>query len=459
MKANTVRKDGTMRRLLFLGLVVVWLMVPISVLAEKGTERPGCHICGMYIDQYQATAAILTAKNGEKYETCGVACLIRTINDKGGPDAFSKIEVRDWKSKTLIPAAQAVYVIGSRVIPDMMPNLIAFAKKEEAEAFQKEKGGELLTFTQALMSISPMGMTMPARIKTAVLASQGGFMGGIGYMHMTMDKVKLGSETVNPYDLARRPGQLTAPKQMTVDAEMLMLNSGITDNFNLSIGAAYYNKQMETYKMGGRTSTTTNNSGFGDIDTSVRYNVWHDSYYSKFFTLLAGATLPTGEFKKEFISMPGLQLGNGSFSLTGGLLFSHRYKDLWLHYQASYSAVLENSDHYKFGDLTRLGAAFHYTPTYDVMAGIELDGTWYTKDQYQGASIDSTGGFRSNIAGVVDWKFLTGLGGNFSLRLTGGIPIYEDLNHSAVGLVEKAKMGGGYFVSLMLNFNRRFLSE
>jgi nitrous oxide reductase accessory protein NosL len=448
-----------MRKMFSVVLFFLWLFAPPAVLADKGPERPGCHICGMYIDQYQSTAGLLIDKNGQKYETCGVACLIRTINDKGGPDAFTKIEARDWKGKSPVPADRAYYVIGSQLIPDMMPNLIAFAKKEEAEAFQKEKGGEVLTFTQALMSISPMGMTMPARIKTAVLAPQGGFMGGIGYMHMSMDKVKLGSETVNPYDLARRPGQLTAPKQMTVDAEMLMLNTGITDNLNLSVGAAYYNKQMETYKMGGRTSTTTHNSGFGDIDTSVRYNFWRDAYYSKFFTLLAGATLPTGEFKKEFITMPGLQLGNGSFSLTGGLLFSHRYKDLWLHYQASYTAILENPDHYKFGDLTRLGAAFHYTPTYDLMAGIELDGTWYAKDQYQSAAIDSTGGFRSNIAGVVDWKFLTGLGGNFSLRLTGGIPIYEDLNHAAVGPVEKAKMGGGYFVSLMLNFNRRFLSD
>jgi nitrous oxide reductase accessory protein NosL len=448
-----------MKRLHQMIWVLLWLVFPAGLWADEVKERAGCHICGMYIDQYQSTAALLVDKSDKTYETCGVACMIRTINDKGGPGAFTKIEVRDWVSKTRIPADQAVYVIGSRLIPDMMPNLIAFRGKEEAEAFIKDNGGQQLNFTQALMSISPMGMTMPARIKTAALAPKGGFMGGVGYMHMTMDRVKLGPDSVNPYDLARRPGQQTAPKQMTSDAEMVMINYGITDNLNLSLGAAYFDKTMETYKKGGQTTETTKNSGFGDIDASFRYNLWHDNYFSKFFTVLVGTSLPTGQFKKEFITMPGLQLGNGSFSFTGGLLFSHRFKDLWFHYQASYTGNLENSDDYRFGSLTRLGAALHYTPTYDLMAGIELDGTYYGKDQYQGSSVDSTGGFRSNLAGVVDWKFLTVLGGNFSLRLSGGVPIYEDLNHYAVGSTEKAKMGGGYFVSFMLNFNRRFLFD
>ena len=446
-----------MNKLWAILVILLLLGFPAKVLADKDSERPSCHICGMYIDQYRDTSAQLMMKNGEKYETCGVACMIRTINDKGGPDAFSKIEVHDWKTKTLIPAAGAVYVIGSRLIPDMMPNLIAFEKKEAAEEFIKREGGELLNFTQALMSISPMGMTMPARIKTAVLAPQGGFMGGVGYMHMTMDKVKLGSETVNPYDLANRPGQQSAPKQMTSDAEMLMINYGLTNNLNLGVGAAYYDKKMETYKMGGRVTETTHNSGFGDIDASIRYNLWNDTYFSKFFSLLAGTTFPTGQFKKEFVTMPGLQLGNGAFTFTGGLLFSHRYKDFWFHYLTSYTAMLENADSYKFGDTTKIGAAAHYTPTYDFMAGLEVDGTYYGKDKYLGTTADSTGGFRSNLAGVIDYKFLTALGGNFSLRASGGIPIYEDLNHYAVGPVEKAKLGGGYFVSVMINFNQRFL--
>jgi nitrous oxide reductase accessory protein NosL len=432
------------------------LFLPAGANADKSSERPSCEICGMYIDQFHDTSTRLTLKNGEVKETCGVACMLRIVNDKGGPDAFSKIEVHDWQKKTLVPAADAVYVIGSKRIPDMMPNLIAFATREDAEAFRAKEGGEILNFTQGLMSISPMGMTMPSRIKTAVLSPKGALGVGVGYMHMTMDQVKLGSESIDPYTLASRPGQQSAPKQMTTDAEMLMVNYGITNDLSLGITATNFDKKMETYKQGGRTIETTTNSGFGDLDTTLRYNLWNNAYYSQFFTFLAGATIPSGQFKSEYITMPGLQVGAGAFSFTGGLLFSHRLKDFWFHYQGSYTAALENSDYYKFGDTTRFGAAVHYTPTYNIMLGIEADGAYYGKDRYRSADLNNTGGFRSNVAAVIDWKFLTALGGTFSIRASGGIPIYEDLNHDRVGLMERAKMGGGYFASVMLNFNRRF---
>jgi hypothetical protein len=70
--------------------------------------------------------------------------------------------------------------------------------------------------------------------------------------------------------------------------------------------------------------------------------------------------------------------------------------------------------------------------------------------------VDSTGGFRSNITAVADWRFLTAFGGNFSIRAFGGIPIYENLNHFKMGSMEKAKMGGGYFAAGTINFSKRF---
>jgi len=445
-----------MKKLFYQVLVVLVLCAPALAFAGKTDERSSCKVCGMYIDQYRDTSAELTLKNGEQLETCGVADMIRIINDQGGPDAFSSIMVHDWKSKALIPAATAEYVIGSKLIPDMTPNIIAFEHKEDAEAFRVKEGGEMLNFTQALLSISPMMMTMPTRIKTAVLSPKGALGVGVSYMHMTMDKVKLGSESIDPLDFVRRPGQKMAPKEMTSDGEMLMISYSITDNLNLGINGSYFDKTMETYTMGGMATQTTKNHGFGDIDVTFRYNVWENVYYSKFFTLLAGATLPTGDFKKELITMPGLQNSTGAFTFTGGLLFSHRYKDFWFHYLASYTRMLENNDDYKFGDTTRFGAAIHYTPTYDLMAGIEIDGAYQAKDEYLNADVNNTGGFRSNLTGVAEWKFLTAFGGNFSVRASGGVPIYENLNHYSTGGSEKVKLGGGYFATGTINFSRRF---
>ena len=445
-----------MNKFIYPVLVILILCVPAWASDEKTGERHSCVVCGMYIDQYQHTATELTYKNGEKIETCGVADMLRIINDKGGPDAFSSIMVHAWSKATLIPAAEATYVVGSKLIPDMTPNIIAFDNKEDAETFRTKEGGEILNFTQALLSISPMMMTMPTRIKTAVLSPKGASGVGVGYMHMTMDKVKLGSESVDPLDFVSRPGQQSGPKSMTSDAEMLMISYSITDDLSIGISDSYYDKEMETYRAGGTVTETTKNSGFGDVDMTFRYNLWKNAYYSKFFSLLIGTTLPTGDFKKELISMPGMQIGNGAFTFTGGLLFSHRYKNLWFHYMASYTSMLENRDDYKFGDTTRFGAAMHYTPNYDLMAGLEIDGAYATKDKYLGVDADNTGGFRSTLSAVTEWKFLTAFGGTFSMRASGGIPIYEDLNHYSMGQKEMTKLGGGYFATGMINFSKRF---
>ena len=437
-------------------MIVVVLLFSISPSYAGQTARHSCKVCGMYIDLYHDTSTELTLKSGEKLETCGVACMLRIVNDEGGPDAFSSIMVHDWTNKALIPAESATYVIGSRIVPDMIPNIIAFGKKGDAEDFRRLEGGEILNFTQALLSISPMGMTMPTRIKTAVLPPKGAFGAGVSYMYMTMDKVKLGSDTVDPLDFVRRPGQMMGPKKMTAQGQMLMVNYSITDNLALGMTAAYLEKKMEVYKMGGKATDTLRNSGFGDVNLTLRYSLWKNVYYSKFLSVLAETTIPTGDFKEEYISMPGLQTGTGAFSFTGGLLFSDRYGNFWFHYLASYTSRFENGDNYRFGDTAHIGAAVHYTPNYDLMAGLELDAAYIAKDSYMGNSVGNTGGFVTDLSGVVDWKFITAFGGNFSLRVTAGIPIYEDLNHYSAGPAEKVKLGGGYYGTAMISFKRRF---
>jgi nitrous oxide reductase accessory protein NosL len=445
-----------MKKLSFL-IIVAALFLCVPQLTHAGESgRHSCKVCGMYIDEFHDTSTQLTLENGEKVETCGVSCMLRVVNDEGGPNAFSSIMVHDWKKKVLIPAEDATYVIGSKIIPDMTPNIIAFENKADAEEFMRKEGGKIINFTQALLSVSPMGMTMPTRIKPAVLPPKGAFGVGVSYMHMTMDKVKSGSDSIDPLDFAARPGQMMGPKKMTSDGEMLMVNYGFTDNLTLGVSASYLEKKMEVYKMGGKVTETQKNSGFGDINVNLRYNLWKNVYYSKFFSLLAETTIPTGNFKEEYISMPGLQTGAGAFSFTGGFLFSHRYRNFWFHYLTSYTARFENSDNYRFGDTTHIGAAVHYTPNYDLMAGLELDGAFTAKDKYMGSKVGNTGGFTSNLTGVVDWKFITAFGGNFSVRVTAGLPIYEDFNHYSMGMVEKAKLGGGYFGTAMISFKRRF---
>lgn len=152
-----------MKRKLTLLALTAFTLAP-QVLLASGAERPSCKVCGMYIDSHQKTAATLVSNKDGQQQSCGVTDMIRLVNDAGGPSAFSALTVHDWQSGREVAAQDATYVIGSALIPDMMPNLIAFASKSDADEFQKINGGAQLSFSQALLSISPAGMTMPATI-------------------------------------------------------------------------------------------------------------------------------------------------------------------------------------------------------------------------------------------------------------------------------------------------------
>lgn len=435
-------------------IVLAGLLVVTAVRAEA---REGCQVCGMYLDLDQRTCTLLVDKEGHEMRTCGIACMLRLISDAGGPAAFSRIRVKDFNTGRELDGETATYVIGSNVVPDMLPSILAFADRKSAEAFARKHGGEVIDFSQALLSISPTAMTMPVRIMSAVLPARGGTMAGIGYMVMTMDEVALGSDSIDPADFIRRPGQMMGPKEMTSNGEMFMANHSVTDSDNIAIKIPYFEKKMEMYTMGGMGVATTRNSGLGDMELSWRHAFWKNNFYSRFLTGLASLSLPTGDFDTDFITSPLMQLGRGAFAGTAGILYSQRMGNFWLHSSLTYNLGLENSDDYRYGNIASLGAALHYTPNYNLLFGLELDASNYAKDEYQGAKQDATGGFRSFATAVANWRFLTALGGSFSLKGSFSLPLYEDMNHYEIGGMEKAQMGGGYMGSISLSFARRFL--
>ena len=123
--------------------------------------------------------------------------MLRLVADAGGVEAFASVLVHDWLSGKEIPAVGAIYVIGSDLVPDMIPNIIAFADQDGAKKFISEHGGQQLTFSQALLAVSPMGMTMPSRVNSAVPPPKGSVSFGAGYMGMVKDELMMGSNKVS----------------------------------------------------------------------------------------------------------------------------------------------------------------------------------------------------------------------------------------------------------------------
>lgn len=433
-------------------LMAVALMVATTAQAE---ERESCRLCGMYIDLYQKTSAVVTTKDGMTEKTCGGADMLRLVADAGGPGAFTAVIVHDWASGKELAAAEATYVIGSDLVPDMIPNFIAFADQGEARGFIAEHGGAALSFAQALEAISPMGMTMPNRVLSAVPQPKGASNIGVGYMKMKMDTLKMGTDEVSVARFNAATGRAMAPKEMESTATMMMANYGITDQLSVMAKIANFDKTMTSdirMPSGMHTDRVRENNGIGDLDLKLRYNLWRDDYYSKFFTLMANVTLPTGDFDTDFANtttnMPGLQVGTGSVNLGGGLLSSFRFGDFWVHGELSFLINRENSDNYDFGDYAKLGAALHYTPNYDVMLGLELDGTDIGKNSFNGVTMENSGGQAVMLTAVGSWRFLSALGGNFTVSGSYGRPLYQDVNWYGLET--------DYAATAMLNFTYRF---
>ncbi|MEI6542006.1 MAG: nitrous oxide reductase accessory protein NosL [Methylococcales bacterium] len=439
--------------------------------AEEVHKRESCRVCGMYIDQYQKSAAELVLKDGTIEHTCGVACMLREVEDAGGMSAFKSVKVHDWVSGNLVDAQTATYVLGSKVIPDMVPNYIAFAKHDEAEAFVAKQGGEVIDFTIAYKDVSPVGTTSPFRIRTAVTPGKGNFSAGFVYGYTQADQVKAGSNGVDPNGFIRgNPAQPRTPQEMQVMQQALTFNYSPTDNLALFMNMPWFQKRMSTLtqtqpaRVPGRPitagafgETVTNTDGIGDISLEGRYNLWRSTRWDKFATVLLGTSLPTGNFDATrangLISMPqGLQLGKGTATFTGGVLYSQRWKDFWLHATALYNANPANSDNYAFGDVVTGGLALHYTPNYNWMVGIEMDASYTQKNQDRGTKIGNTGGTATNLAFVSDYRFLNAFGGNFKLRGSIGLPIYQDLNYqnmtSARGQYQQVQLGDGFFSNI-----------
>lgn len=433
----------------------------ISLEHEAGEEkREECKVCGMYIDQYLRSSGELVHKNGAKEHTCGVACLLRILDDEG-IENFQSITVHDWNTGKEVDARAATYSIGSRVIPDMIPNFIAFETKEGADDFQAKKGGDVVTFLQAMQIISPRGQTVPFRLQTAVLTGKGSFGMGMGFSYLRRDRVMLGSDGQDPGDfIAGRAQQPRAPRRAESFGQSIFFNYGITDRLAVLLNQPYFERETSQYNKnpttGGITTTGADENGFGDLDLRLRYNLWRNTIQDKWLTIIATTTLPTGEFHKELIDSPALQTGAGAPSFGGGLLYSYNYRNLWVHSSATYTGRLENGDDYKFGNEAAAGLAFHYAPHYNYMFGLEFDALYVEKSELRGVKVGNSGGTRANVNFVGDWRFLTALGGNFTLRGAIGFPMYENLSSQTVGPREQVQLGGGWFANVALSYATRF---
>jgi copper chaperone NosL len=137
---------------LLTAVVTAVLLIPgTGALAADDIKKiPACQYCGMDRDQFGQTRMLIEYEGGSKIGVC-------SIHDAGVDLAqsisktISRILTADYNSRELIDAEKATWVLGGD-IPGVMAkkSRVAFSDKSKALAFQKEHGGDVGDFDEAM---------------------------------------------------------------------------------------------------------------------------------------------------------------------------------------------------------------------------------------------------------------------------------------------------------------------
>lgn len=107
-----------------------------------------CGQCGMDLSKYQRTQYEIRWTDGSVTKTCGVQCGLTQQLLHG--DKYKSSVAKDYYTGSLLDAPTGYYVFGSKIVADMAPGFIAFQQRADAEKFQKESGGQIMSFDESL---------------------------------------------------------------------------------------------------------------------------------------------------------------------------------------------------------------------------------------------------------------------------------------------------------------------
>jgi copper chaperone NosL len=140
-----------MRTLCLVSCLLAILMLPIASWAQDDVaKQASCKYCGMDRKMFAHSRMLVIYEDGSYMGTCSLHCtaIELALNIDKTPRS---IEVGDFKTKKLIDAEKAVWVIGGSK-PGVMTKRAkwAFESKADAEAFINDNGGKPASFDEAI---------------------------------------------------------------------------------------------------------------------------------------------------------------------------------------------------------------------------------------------------------------------------------------------------------------------
>jgi len=143
-----LKKEGLL--VLAMALFFLTSMFAFAQVQEDIQKHPSCKYCGMNRQQFAHSRMIVEYDDGTTEGTCSLHCMaveLATHLDK----TPKTIRVGDFNEKKLLDAEKAYWVIGGNKMGVMTKRAKwAFGKKEDAEKFKTENGGDFASFEQAI---------------------------------------------------------------------------------------------------------------------------------------------------------------------------------------------------------------------------------------------------------------------------------------------------------------------
>ncbi len=140
-----------MKKLSMLMIIILCVLIVAVAFAQDDTKKyPSCKYCGMDREKFGHSRMLVEYEDGTSLGTCSLHCMAveLAIHIDKTPKA---ILVGDLNSKTLVDAEKAFWIIGGNKMGVMTKRAKwAFGKKEDAEKFKAENGGDLASFEQAI---------------------------------------------------------------------------------------------------------------------------------------------------------------------------------------------------------------------------------------------------------------------------------------------------------------------
>jgi len=139
------------KMVLLLSFIALPFLFSGFVFAQEDIKaHPSCKYCGMDREKFAHSRVLIEYDDGSSLGTCSIHCA--AVDLALHIDKTPKIIwVGDYGTKALVDVEKAAWVMGGNKMGVMTKRAKwAFAKKEDAEKFKAENGGEVASYDQVI---------------------------------------------------------------------------------------------------------------------------------------------------------------------------------------------------------------------------------------------------------------------------------------------------------------------